>query len=124
MKPIIVLGFIIFSLSSFAAFAQNAAKPSYEGSPDNYKVIFEDQNFRVIKTTWKVGQTDKPHTHPVPSVVYHITGCTLKLHNADGKVIEATSKPDTANAVPIITQPHTAENVGSTDCSAIFVERK
>ncbi|HEX3863669.1 MAG TPA: hypothetical protein VHY35_18455 [Stellaceae bacterium] len=121
--------FIIFSLAvtgiitSFAASAQNAL-PSYEGSPDTYKVIFEDQNFRVIDAIWKADQTDKPHTHPVPSVIYNITGCTLKVHGADGKIREVHSKPDTAGALPIITQPHTAENVGSKDCHAIFVEQK
>jgi hypothetical protein len=123
MKRIIVLAAALFSLSSFAAYAQDA-KPTYEGSPDTYKIIFENDNFRVIEATWKAGSTDKPHTHPVPSVIYNITGCALKIRNADGKVIDATSKPDTANAVPLVTQPHTAENVGKTDCRAIMVEKK
>lgn len=123
MKSIFMLGVIVASFSAFAAYAQDA-KPSYEGSPETYKVIFEDQNFRVIEGTWKAGTTDKPHTHPVPSVIYNVTGCTLKITGADGKVREATSKPDTAGPVPIITQPHTAENPGSKDCRAVFVERK
>ena len=38
----------LVSLASSAAMAQNAP-PSYEGDPDVYKVIFEDQNFRVIE---------------------------------------------------------------------------
>lgn len=33
-----------------AAAAQNAA-PSYQADPDVYKVVFEDQNFRVIAAT-------------------------------------------------------------------------
>src|SRR6185312_2166979 len=120
MKQIIMLSLAAFSFGSVAAYAQEA-KPSYEGDPDTYKVIFEDQNFRVIEAVWKAGTTDKPHTHPLPSVIYNVTGCTIKLHNADGKVVEATSKPGTANAVPIITKTHSAENPGSTDCRAIIV---
>jgi hypothetical protein len=122
MKRIVALG-LALSVGSLAAYSQTA-KPSYEADPDTYKVIFEDQNFRVIEATWKAGKTDKPHTHPLPSVVYDLTGCTLKLHGADGKVREASSTAGTAKAVPIITQPHTAENPGSSDCRAIFVERK
>jgi hypothetical protein len=123
MRRLIMLGLATFSLSSAAASAQNAM-PSYEGDPDTYKVIFEDQNFRVIEAIWKAGTTDKPHTHPVPSVIYNVTGCTLKLRGADGKIREVTSSPGTAGAVPVITQPHTAENVSSADCHAIIVEHK
>jgi hypothetical protein len=123
MKQIIMLSLAAFSFGSVAAYAQEA-KPSYEGDPQTYKVIFEDQNFRVIEAVWKAGKTDKPHTHPIPSVIYNVTGCALKLHDAEGKVREATSKPGTAGPVPIITKPHTAENPGSADCRAIIVERK
>ena len=43
----------LMSLASSAAMAQNAP-PSYEGDPDVYKVIFEDQNFRVIDSIRKI----------------------------------------------------------------------
>ena len=39
------------------AVAQNAP-PTYQGDPDVYKVIFEDQNFRVISATRKKGVHD------------------------------------------------------------------
>ena len=57
-----------------AAFAQSS-EPSYKGDPDVYKVIFEDVNFRVIESLRKKGVHDKPHSHPVPSIVYNITDC-------------------------------------------------
>jgi hypothetical protein len=56
---------LLFVASS--GLAQNAP-PTYEGDPDVYKVIFEDQNFRVIAVTRKKGVHDKVHGHPVPSV--------------------------------------------------------
>ena len=37
-----------------AAMAQTAP-PTYQGDPDVYKVIFEDQNFRVIAVNRKKG---------------------------------------------------------------------
>jgi hypothetical protein len=108
-------------LVSVAA-AQNSP-PTYQADPDTYKVIFEDQNFRVIAATWKKGTTDKPHSHPVPFVVYPLADCILRLHNADGTTRETPSKAGTVFAGPTTTS-HTAENISTSDCQAIFVERK
>jgi hypothetical protein len=57
-----LLGLSALVISIGAAAAQNAP-PSYEADPSVYKVIFEDQNFRVISATWKksmTGQTAFP----------------------------------------------------------------
>jgi hypothetical protein len=48
----------MLSVVSFGALAQTAP-PTYQGDPSVYKVIFEDQNFRVIEGTWNKGQHDK-----------------------------------------------------------------
>jgi len=114
----------LVSLASSAAMAQSAP-PSYQGDPDVYKVIFEDQNFRVIDSVRKKGVHDKPHSHPVPSVVYHVTDCTSLLYGPDGKAMPSPTngRAGTAFAVPII-PTHSAENVGTTDCHQIFVEHK
>jgi hypothetical protein len=96
-----------------------------QADPDVYKVIFEDQNFRVIDSIRKKGVHDKPHSHPVPSIVYHVTDCTSLLYGPDGKPTPSPTngKAGTAFAVPII-PAHSAENTGSSDCHQIFVERK
>ncbi len=44
-------------VTATVAFAQTAP-PTYQGDPDVYKVIFEDQNFRVIATNRKKGVHD------------------------------------------------------------------
>src|ERR1700730_6183528 len=109
-------------MASPVAVAQNAL-PTYQGDPDVYKVIFEDQNFRVIAATRKKGVHDKVHGHPLPSVIYFVNDCTTKQYAADGKTAEATVKAGTAFAVPIVAS-HSAENTGAEDCKQIFVERK
>lgn len=73
--------------------------------------------------TWKKGETDKPHSHPLPFVVYAPDDCVLRVHNPDGTSRELKSKAGTALAGPL-TSSHTADNPGETDCHAIFVERK
>jgi len=123
MTRVLMLSATAFALTgSLAVFAQNAP-PTYQGDPEVYKVIFEDQNFRVIATTRKKGVHDKSHGHPLPSVVYNITDCTTKTYAPDGKTSEIVRKAGTANAVPVIPS-HSAENTGAADCEQIFVERK
>ena len=111
------------SMIWIASTAALEAPPSYQADPTVYKIIFEDQNFRVIAGTWKKGSTDKPHSHPAPFVVYALDDCTLRLRNPDGTSREVKNKAGTAVAGPI-TSSHTAENVGESDCRGIFVERK
>lgn len=104
--------------------ASQPAPPSYKGDPDVYKVIFEDQNFRVIESLRKKGVHDKAHSHPVPSVSYNLTDCTTKIYDADGKTRTNTGKAGTARTTPLIVSSHSAENVGPADCRTLFVERK
>ena len=119
-RVVFVVAIVLFGAPS--AVAQNAP-PTYEADPSVYKVIFEDPAFRVIAATWKAGVTDKSHSHPVSSVAYWVTDCALKLTSADGKTVNLNPKAGTSMAVPI-TASHTAQNVGSTDCQAVLIERK
>src|SRR5581483_798196 len=70
------------SMAPTLAMAQDAP-PTYKADPSVYKIIFEDQNYRVIAALRKKGAHDKPHSHPVPSVVYFLTDCNDKLTGAD-----------------------------------------
>jgi quercetin dioxygenase-like cupin family protein len=99
-------------LAATVAFAQSSP-PTYQADPSVYKVIFEDENFRVIAATWKKGTRDKEHAHPSPSVAF----------TPDGKSRDVNSKAGSANSVPT-TQSHHAENVGASDGQVVFVERK
>jgi hypothetical protein len=109
-------------MSASAAMAQTSP-PTYEADPSTFKVIFEDQNFRVISATWKAGATDKAHSHPVPTISVPLTDCTLKLTSADGKTATVNPKVGTATAL-MITPSHTSQNAGSADCQVVLVERK
>ncbi len=112
----------LLQFASPASMAQTAP-PSQQGDPDVYKVIFEDQYFRVIEALRKKGVHDEVHGHPVPSVVYFLTDCTTKQYGSDGKVVEGTRKAGDVISNPVIAS-HTAENTGPADCRQLFVERK
>jgi hypothetical protein len=99
-------------------------EPSYKADPDVYKMIFEDANFRVIEVNRKKGVHDKPHSHPLPGIIYNVTDCTTKLYRPDGSVVSNNEgKAGTANATPV-TPSHSAENTGTADCKQLIVEKK
>jgi len=102
--------------------AQNAPQ-YYAADPGVYKVIFEDQIFRVTEATWRPGQIDKPHSHLIPAVVYSLNNCRLKLTSAGGTTRVVTPKAGQAMAIPF-TAAHTAQNIGRSACRVLFFERK
>ena len=112
---------LLYAMSS-AALAQTAP-PSFQADPNVYKVIFEDENFRIITATWDKGVHDKAHSHTVPSVVFFFDDCAARLHASDGKATDATFQAGTARTVPL-TQSHSVENIGPDQCRALVVERK
>lgn len=110
-------------LMAGTASSQTASPPTFDGDPSVYKVIYEDANFRVIEGIRKAGVKDKPHGHPLPSIVYNVTECPSKVYTPDGQVRDGLSKAGTATAVPVIPS-HQAENIATAECKQIFVEKK
>jgi hypothetical protein len=121
-QPFAIVASALSILAGSAALAQDSP-PTFQGDPSVYKIIFEDQNFRVIEASWPKGVHDKPHSHLVPSVIYSLNDCMIRVYAPDGKTRDIPNKAGTAMTVPI-TSSHTAENIGGSDCRAIFVERK
>jgi len=109
----------------FAAKTAMAADvaPSYTADPAVYKVIAENEHFRVIISTWKPGQRDAMHSHEGPLVGYRLTDCNLKVYTPDGKAKAREAKAGEALFNPIIAA-HSVENVGTADCQLLIVEKK
>jgi len=98
-------------------------KPSYEASPDVYKVIAENDEIRVILATWKPGMKDKVHSHPKMFATYTVKDCHRKLIKADGTVDEKHLKAGSARVINPV-KAHTFENVGKTECQTVLFELK
>jgi hypothetical protein len=106
------------------AFAQDAP-PAYEASPEVYKIIGENEQFRVIEATWQPGQEDEFHSHPPDRVHLYRTNCELQITNADGSQRIAKPKVEMANirtGKPVAS--HKAKNVGSDVCIIRIIELK
>ena len=99
------------------------APHSLAASPDIYKVIAENEEYRVIEVTWKPGQRDLIHSHPA-SAVYYPMECTLRGLDASG----ATRwTGQTRAGTAIVQKPipaHSLENTGQSDCKVIMFEPK
>ncbi len=97
--------------------------PSYKADPAVYKVIAENEHFRVVIATWKPGQRDAMHSHEGPLVGYRLTDCNLKVYTSDGKTTARVAKAGEALFNPIIAA-HSVENIGSSECKLVIVEKK
>jgi len=90
-------------------------------SPNNYKVLFENDQVRVLEMSLKAGEKDNEHSHP-SETVYFIKGSKAKIHLPDGNSQEAEI-PD-GHVMWHEAWTHTVENIGSSDIHAIIVENK
>jgi hypothetical protein len=98
------------------------APPGFVASPEIYKVIAENEKFRVIEVTWKPGQKDVAHSHP-DAAVYYLTNCTMRGQAASGAPRDGTREAGKAHVQGPIAS-HTVENIGTTDCKLIMFEPK
>lgn len=110
------------ALTPVLASAQ-AVPPSYEASPDIYKLLSENDQFRVIMATWKPGQRDTWHSHAGALTAYTMTACKARFYTPDGKSVERETKAGVVSFNPPIPS-HSFENIGTTDCQSLIVERK
>jgi len=110
----------------FAGYVQAQDVPiAPVASPDVYKIIAENDQFRVIRATWQPGQEDKMHSHPPDRVSLFETNCTLHFTNLDGTT--RTGKPKVGKAIVRTGKPakgHIAKNIGDKVCIITIVEMK
>ena len=99
------------------------AAPSYKAAADVYKLVAENEHFRVIEATWKPGQRDAWHAHAGQVAAYTLTGCEIRLHTPDGKYVDRTTKKGSASFNPIVAS-HSLENRSKTECHSILIEKK
>lgn len=117
-ERLVVLGAVsALVLGAAAALAQDPMKVQ----PEKHKVVFEDENVRVLEVTFGPGETLKEHSHP-DHVVYFLEGGKTRQTDKAGKVTEMENKKGGARWVAATT--HTVENTGTSTARAVVVEIK
>jgi quercetin dioxygenase-like cupin family protein len=99
--------------------AQQAPR-SFVASPDVYKVIAQNDQYKVIAVTWQPGQKDVLHSHPA-SAVYYLTDCSVRVHAADGSSRDFQPRVGFA-VVQTPIQAHVLENIGTSECRIVMFE--
>lgn len=109
------------TLAPHVAWGQNAPS-AHVADPGVYKVLDESDQLRVVLATWKPGQRDVFHSHAPAHAVYPLTDCRLRRFGLDhtidtamykGKVVLQADAPS-----------HSVENIGTSDCQLLIVDRK
>lgn len=96
--------------------------------PEHHRVMFENDEARVIETVVRAGDTTPVHTHP-RTVMYVVSGSQFVRRDAEGNVMVDTRDRGPSFEMPRVlwsdgTPPHTIENPSDTDLVVIGVELK
>ena len=89
--------------------------------PDKYRVVFENEQVRVLEYVDHPGDRTTPHMHP-DSVMYTLSSFRRRLYGGDGESRDVAMAAGTAGWLPA--QRHAGHNIGGTDTHVIFVELK
>lgn len=97
-------------------------------APDHHRVLFENDEVRVLETTIPAGVRTPLHTHLLPQVMYVVSPSHFIRRDEDGAVMFDT-RSDPSFVLPRVlyaagTPRHTLENTGADDLVVIGVELK
>lgn len=92
-----------------------------EASPNNYKLLFENDQVRVLEMSLRSGEIDEEHSH-TSETVYFINGSKVRVHLPEGEPLEAEF-PD-GGVMWHEPWTHRVQNVGDSDIKAVIVEAK
>ena len=89
-------------------------------NPDLYKVLFENDQVRVLEYTDQPGDRTTPHEHP-NSVMVTLSSFRRRLYAGDEQR-DVSINAEKASWLPA--QQHAGHNIGDTPTHVVFVELK
>lgn len=99
-----------------------------KAAPGNHKLLYEDDEVRILKVTVPANQKEPFHSHQWKSVLIAYEGGKFIEHIQNGPSIPAPS-PSATDMVPVVMMkppeaPHSIENLEKFDAKLIRVEFK
>lgn len=92
-------------------------------APQNHKVLFENDEVRVLEVSVAPKTREPLHVHRYPAVMYVDSSPHMIEHLQDGSFVDLGVRPPGVRWLPVA-QGHAMENVGDTPLHAIRVELK
>lgn len=92
-----------------------------ESSPNNYRVLLENEHVRVLRMTLKAGESDEQHSHPAMTVCF-VKGGKIRIHLPDGQADEADFSD--GDVLWHEAWTHRIENIGDSPILSFIVEDK
>jgi len=89
-------------------------------NPDNYKVVLENDQVRVLEFRDQPGESTAPHQHP-DSVIYTLSSFRRRLVSGD---VRREVELEAGVVGWVAAQEHHGENIGDTPTHMLFVELK
>lgn len=110
------------SIAASQELSDNLNIDMVESSPNQAKILMENEHVRVVQYSLNPGEKDEWHTHP-PRSSYVVSGGKLQIHTETGEpkiaeVVAGTSSWAGQGA------KHWVENIGSTKVMIILTEVK
>ena len=115
-----IVSFVFAALLLFAL-PNLGAQDIVKVSPNNCKVVLDNDQVRVIRVTLKPGEKLEMHSHGA-YIVYSLTSGKATYTMADGKTEEREMKA--GQAVWSTGATHSTENTGTTETRALVIELK
>jgi mannose-6-phosphate isomerase-like protein (cupin superfamily) len=94
-------------------------------APQNHKLLFENDDVRVLQVTVPPGVREPLHAHPYPSVLYYISAAHMKEYSPGAPAVDRGHKDDGTVIFLPVGPPHQMENLETRKpLKAIRVELK
>ena len=107
---------LVFCAGLGAAFAQELPPPERQA-----KVLFENDEVRILRFTYTPGDKSDMHSHP-NNVAIPLTDSHVRVTSGDGKITESNGKAGDARYR--VAFKHAVENIGDKPYEGIIVELK
>ena len=101
------------------------ANDALAAAPEHHKLLFENDDVRVLEVTVLPGIREPLHSHRYPSVLYYVSAAHMKEYSPGVPAVDRGHKDDGAVIFLPVGPPHQMENLEtSKPLKAIRVELK
>ena len=134
MKRIVNVALVVGALSAGFLLGQTTSNfdkwltpenDALAAAPQNHKLLFENDEVRVLEVTVPPGVREPLHAHRYPSVLYYVSAAHMKEYSPGVPVVDRGHKDDGEVIFLPVGPPHQMENLEkSKSLRAIRVELK